>query len=100
MTGTTSLSSHDPMRYKILLAGIEKFPHILMTNHAELGFTIGPKLKFITATMRIVADGAIPGTNRPMDVAHARPFLLVDMTVITEPLNLTAGHHYLLRISG
>ena len=60
---------------------------VLMTDHTEPAFTIRPQLVAVVATVGIMADSAIAGPNRAVDMIHGRPFLPINMTGETEIFN-------------
>lgn len=42
MAGATTLCFHDAVDNKILRTTLNKFLHIFVANHTQLGFTVGP----------------------------------------------------------
>lgn len=100
VASTAALGVHDAVDHEALLAGIKILLHFLMTDHTELTLAIGPQLKLIAASVRVVANGTIAGTDRSMDMGHGGPFPVVDMTVKAQRFDFAGGYRQLLGIRG
>ncbi len=91
MAGNTPDTQSNAMRVKTYALFSYLFL-VTMTTNAKVNFAVRPELKLVGVAMGVVADGAVTGTNRPMDMLLAFDFNFVSVTLETYLVDSTREH--------
>jgi len=65
---------------------------ITMAANAEVSASFGPELELVCISMGVMADGAVAGSNRTMDMSLGLEFYFVDVTLKAYLINPTREH--------